>query len=210
MANETSSFNKAAVLTGLTVLMGGAEVSGAEASQLLPLPSSVSQTVGPGSANAVNTELDFNQFNGPGTLTGVEFNLTSTIEQITNSGFLTFPPPDTGTATVSVNGHQLDSSFTLTGSPGSASFNFDVTDPLVFANASFYTGSGTFPVGLQISGFNCVEPATPENCSVNWKGNLTVTFDTTPLPATLPLMGTGLAGLGLAAWRGRRKQKPAT
>ena len=33
----------------------------------------------------------------------------------------------------------------------------------------------------------------------------TLSIDTTPLPATLPLFATGLGGLGLLGWRRKRK-----
>ena len=187
---------KAAVLTGLTVLMG-AEVSSVEAATYtvdVAPPSAVG-----GSPTGLSATINANQFNGPGTLTGVMFDLMSTITPSGLVGGFGGTPP----TSVSVNGHTLDST------TSSSSFNFDVTDNLVFANAAFYSGSGTFPIALQLGEYGCEEQ---NSCSFSWTGTLEVTFDTTttPLPASLPLLATGLGGLGLAAWRARRKQKSAT
>jgi hypothetical protein len=186
---------KAAVLTGLTALMG-AEVSSVEAASYTV---DISPLAAIGGSVAVSATINANQFNGPGTLTGVTFDLTSTITPNGLVGGFGGTPP----TSVKVNGHTLGST---TSFPG---FNFDVTDNLVFANAAFYSGSSTFPIALQLGEYGCEEQ---NMCAFSWTGTLEVTFDTTatPLPASLPLLATGLGGLGLAAWRSRRKQKSAT
>jgi hypothetical protein len=195
MAKDAGSLKKAAVLTGLTVLMGGAETSRVEAATF-----SETQPISASSGGITPAPLSFNQFNpSQGSLTSVEFVLTSTL---TGTG----PVVGFNGASVSINGNTLGSFSAITipfGSPPlSASFNFDRTDGLSLA--SNYIGTGTFPVGLTIGFADC----GGESCHVDWTGSLQVTFNpTTPLPASLPLLATGLAGLGLVSWRSRRKQK---
>jgi hypothetical protein len=187
--HDPGSFKKAAVLTGLTVMMGGAEVSTADAATTVPqvLPFNISNTFHP----PVN--LDFNQFNDAGgtlTLTGVNVGLNSNIDiGNTNGSF---------TATVSVNSAQLFS----TGSPGP--FNGSTT---LGANP-FFVGLGTFPVVLALNP-NCEGTCSGEG----WLGQVSVSFNydpaqsAVPLPAALPLFASGAAGLGVLGWRNRRKQK---
>src|SRR5262245_21668068 len=70
--HDTTSFKKVAVLTGLTVLVGGAEIS--SAATLVQ-----DQNFGPLHGPSSNTTLNFNKFNLAGTLTQVDLVLTSQI-----------------------------------------------------------------------------------------------------------------------------------
>jgi hypothetical protein len=212
MANEASSLKKAAVLTGLTMVMGGAEVSTVDAATITFTPTSLNNTfsitAGTFSVATASPSPSFQQFDPSlGTLTSVDFSLDSNISASSSSFSFN--------ATITVdNGVQLSSQSntlgnydvpTFTGLVGAAAAN----------NAAFYKGTGFFPVVLTLNNmFN-------ENSTITWDGKgsgtsletgLTLTYDYTPaavpLPATLPLFATGLAGLGFTTWLGRRKQKP--
>jgi len=145
--------------------------------------------------------MQFNQFdpsdplNLNGTLTGVKFDLSSTI---TSDEFSSL------SATLNVVNFE----------DGILSQN--TTGPFIqTANRgpnAFFVGSGTYfaRVILDVIFPDCDE-CTVGNAS--WFGNLSVTysFDVppsgVPLPAALPLFASGAAGLGVLGWRNRRKQK---
>ena len=196
MASEASSLKKIAVLTGLTMVMGGAEVSGATAATTTPQIDAFTVTVF--TFNSGSQNLSFQKFDSSlGNLTSVDFSLDSTL-----LGF--------GTATISVDGVQLSSNpfdNTSTAGPYDASF----TGLVGAANTTFYTGSGTFNALLSLTNNSEFDPDV-WNGQTSGETGLTLTYDytptTTPLPGSLPLLATGLGGLGLAAWR-RRRQKPA-
>jgi hypothetical protein len=206
MSHDQSSFKKVAVLTGLTMLVGGAEIYEADAAtvtQEINMP--IIQTAGYGSQSNSDT-LFFNQFNASGalagaTLTDVQFSL---ISNISASGTLS-----TLSAQVSVDsGVQIGPTGSDTGS-----FNFGPTEGVLSPPAlSFYEGSSTFGVLLTLNVQSYEEyaivtwdPPPPDGVTVTY--TYTPATSATPLPAALPLFTTGLAGLGFATWRRRRKQK---
>jgi hypothetical protein len=80
----------------------------------------------------------------------------------------------------------------------------------------FYTGSGNIGTGPGEMGVVlAVNRTASVSGAVVWTGNetgqgLTLVYDytpTTPLPATLPLLATGIGGLGLLGWRRKRKAR---
>jgi hypothetical protein len=211
MSHDQSSFKKVAVLTGLTMVVGGVEISEAGAatlSQTITMPTVQVSTSSSGSNSAT---LNFDSFNNPSlptagaTLTDVQFSL---ISDISNSfGESTFA--DSFSATVNVDGVQIGPAGTTAGP-----FSFGPTEGVPPA-LSFYEGSGTFPVALQLSVTSCSSEGEPF-CQVTWDipavDSVEVTYtytptSATPVPAALPLFATGLAGLGFSTWRSRRKQK---
>ena len=198
MTHDTGSFKKVAVLTGLTMLVGGAEISQANAA-------TASQDIGFNFTNSgtgsVTDLLSFSGFNTAlGTLKGVSFGL---ISNITNTlGFVS--------AAVDVN----SATELLLGSTSSVgAFNFGPVSGLNSvdgATTTFY--SSAFGVNLVLT--NCTscefssstwDPPSPDGLTVTY--TYTPAISATPLPAALPLFATGLAGLGFTAWRRRRKQK---
>src|SRR5262245_61149121 len=178
MTQDTGSFKKVAVLTGLTMLVGGAEISTANAD--------ITQDVQFGPITT-STDLSFAKFDTTKgeQLTGVRWDLNSTI----NDGEFV----DFSNASVSVNFLTIIGPQTSTGPfPGS----FTVTPPLSFYE---FAGSVNFPAGMI---FNCVG----ENCG--WSGDLRLTYTTVPVPlGPLPLWANLLAGLGLVGLFRRLKQK---
>jgi hypothetical protein len=187
MSHYPSSSKKVAVLTGLTMLVSGAEISSADAATTIPEVEFFGI-----SASGGGDILNFNQFNQPGTLTGVVFELNSSI-------FIDTLNLSSLTASVSIPGTTLFSqNFAGPFGPSQTPLG---TDPL-------FIGGGEFPVNLL---FQTVCESGP--CSgEGWSGALTVayTFDPpseTPLPAALPLFATGVAGLAVMGLRKRRKQK---
>lgn len=186
MSHYPSSSKKVAVLTGLTMLVSGAEILSANANTTIPEvePFNIGNAGGGG-------DLNFNQFNESGTLTGVKFELNSNVSIFNSNGF---------TASVSVLGGPLFSQ------------NFAglfSTSQTLGSNPAFI-GGGEFPVHVLLEN-NCEGPCSGEG----WQGTLAVsyTFDPlpstseTPLPAALPLFATGVAGLAVMGLRKRRKQK---
>ncbi len=191
---DTTSFKKVAVLTGLTVFGGG--VCGANAATTLPHTDTFLLSVD-GFDGQISQNLSFPQFNPAlGTLTGVLFSLNSNLSL--SEGFFS------GSASISVNSVQLSSQNTL------GLYNFTnlsgLKAPLTTA---FYTGTSNFNAALLLTN-SCFITAT-------WTGNgaftgLTLVYDYTPtpavpLPGALPLFASGVAGIGLTAWRSRRKRK---
>lgn len=205
MSHDESSLKTVAVLTGLTMLVGGAEISEAGAATLSQSNDFDIQTQGTGSQSNSAT-LSFNQFNASlGTLTDVQFSLTSNIS--TEVEAENFTP--TISAQVSVDSVQIGPTGTASGS-----FNFGPTEGVLSPPAlSFYEGSSTFGVLLTLDVQSAAEvyvgatwdPPPPEGVTVTY--TYTPATSATPLPAALPLFTTGLAGLGFATWRSRRKQK---
>jgi hypothetical protein len=191
--HDAKSFKKFAVLTGLTVLVGGAEISAADAATTTPETRNFSLN-----NFSTHTQLQFDQFNPldplylNGTLTGVKFDLNSNIQSDEFSSL---------SATIVVN---LDTIFS-----GNTTGSFTQT-----ANrgpSAFFVGSGQY---FAVVDFNVIFPPCDE-CVVstaNWAGSLSVsyTFDPpseVPLPAALPLFASGAAGLGFMGWLRRLKQK---
>jgi hypothetical protein len=202
VTHDPNSFKKVAALTGLTVLIGGAEISNADAATFSDPTQTFSYTIGTqydyeSSTLSPDGTLSFAGFNAAlGTLTQVEVQL--------NSNF-------------NFNAHSVSASVTLAGkSIGSsnptdagccnavnAPFNEDVF--FTTSLSPFITSSISADLAFGVSdGFG------------TWSGSgspagITVTYtytpvSSTPLPATLPLFAGGLAGLGFTTWRGRRKQ----
>jgi hypothetical protein len=206
MTHDTGSFKKVAVLTGLTMVVGGAEISEASAATLSLFDSMPIVQVSTTSSGSNTATLNFNQFNASGalagaTLTDVQFSLISNIQ---NSG----STPFSISATVTVDGGvQIGPTGTTTGA-----FSFGPTEGVLSPPAlSFYEGSSTFGVILTLAvgteGFSVVtwDPPPPDGLTVTY--TYTPATSATPLPAALPLFTAGLAGLGFTTWRSRRKQK---
>jgi hypothetical protein len=205
MTQDERSFKKIAVLTGMTALIGGAEISQSNAATTAPQTLSFTTLTQMGNGTTPDESVIFNDFNPTlGTLTAVQFILNSTITAI----FTTRSP----SATVKVDSEQIGSSGTSTGPYDIPAQT--ITDPTIL---SFVTGGSTFGVNLSLTaiglsndteGFtwNSSSPATPAGLTVDYVYD---PVSTTPLPPALPLFTTGLAGLGLTAWRSLRKQKAA-
>jgi hypothetical protein len=202
MTHDPSSFKKVAVLTGLTALIGGAEISDADAAAVSQTDTFAFSTAG-GSPATIN--LSFNGFNTAfGTLTGVELTLNSQVR---------VPQFTSATTSVEVFGNPFPSSPNPV--PFDNTLGFFST---VFPNDFTLNGvSGTATLADYIGGsFDAVLTLTGGSIfgSPIWFGDLapeglTVTYTytpTTPLPATLPLFAAGLAALGFTTWRSRRKQ----
>jgi hypothetical protein len=186
MSQDKSSFKKVAALTGLTVLVGGAEIS--SAATLIQDPS-----FGPLSGPSSSTTLNFNQFNPSfGNLSSVEIVLTSQIFEAVGTNV---------NAHVSGQGINATTFDSLSVSP--TNFN---AGPL-FPSIAAFIGVGTLPYGFQYSAA-CGEGLQPA-CGEGWSGDLkiTYTYSQVPLPAALPLFATGLTGLGVMGWVRRLKQK---
>jgi hypothetical protein len=198
MARDTGSMKKVAVLTGLTMLVGGAEISEAEAATTTPQTDTFFLST---SGSPTSQNLNFSAFNTAlGTLTGVLFDLNSNVS-VGNSGGATGP-----SATVTVFGQQISSSTSF------GAYNFGSVDGTHGGATPLSAFTSAFAVGLAFNVNFCGECASNWNGQGDFKG-LTLTYEYdptvsgTPLPGALPLMATGLAGLGAVEWRRRRKQK---
>ena len=204
MTQDAGSFKKIAVLTGITALIGGAEISQSKATTLTPSQSqtftSFTQT---GNGTTDSSVGPYNDFSSAlGTLTGVQFGLSSSI-----SGNFAFNDyPGSLTATVTVDGITIGTPASTTGT-----YDFSVTN-LNSTLLAYVTGGSTFNATLALTVSDC-----EGTCAVTWDppaASLVVDYaytpvSTTPVPAALPLFTTGLAGLGFTTWRSRRKQKAA-
>jgi hypothetical protein len=195
------------------MVIGGAEVSTADAATITPTSQNTtfSITVGPlvipppPQTGTVSPSPSFQQFDPSlGNLTSVDFSLDSNINtgSFTTLSFNAAITVDNG---VPLNSQSTSGNYDMnfTGLVGAAGAN----------NGAFYKGTGFFSVVLTLTN-NSGPPVTWDGQSSGETG-LTLTYDYTPtsavpLPAALPLFATGLAGIGLTAWRSRRKQKPAT
>jgi hypothetical protein len=210
MTHDPSSFKQVAVLTGLTALIGGAEISNADAATITQHDNfDFSSSLG-----ATTTKmLPFNGFNTAlGELTAVQLQLDSSV---------ILPPLSSATTSVELFG-TLPSSPSPPNSPNPATFNnISAVGFLDFGDGFTVDGlSGGATLADYIGSFSAVLSLKGGNIlgDVRWAGvapapghpeGLTVTYTYTPavpLPATLPLFAGGLAGLGFMTWRSRRKQ----
>jgi hypothetical protein len=203
VAHDPSTFKKAAVLTGLTVLIGGAEISNANAATISDPTQTFDISIGSaggGSPSSTTDNLMFVGFNASlGTLTQVEVQLNSTI----SSDVGTHTSPASLDASVTLAGQPIGSPFTTTTPVTSgAAYNEDVL--FTTSLSSFEASSITAALALSTSdGFaTWVGSGNPAGLTVTYTYTPT---SATPLPATLPLFAGGLAALGFTTWRSRRK-----
>jgi hypothetical protein len=180
-------FKKIAVLTGLTILVGGAEISQAKAAPINQ--TDIFSLDSFDQCGCASDNETFSQFNSSlGTLTGVTVGLTSSLTEAEGFTAASLTAPDAVSFSTSSAG------------------TFDQST-MLSTDLSPYIGSGTITADLDISG------------PVVWAGSVEVNYTYTPapppppplpgtpLPGALPLFATGLASLGVGAWRKRRKQQ---
>ena len=193
--HDVKAFKKVAVLTGLTVLVGGAEISSADAATLNQhlTFNSLTENSGPHT-------LNFNQFDPSlGTLTNAGWNVDSTV-------FGTFIPTTTTTDTASFSAPNISHSETFATTSSGHTFLF--SGSVSGVNLVPYIGLSTLSAILQLTS-SCEATCSGEG----WSGSvdLTYTYDprasTTPLPAALPLFASGAAGLGFIGWLKRKVRK---
>jgi hypothetical protein len=189
MSQDSNSFKNVAVLTGLTMLIGGAEISNADANTISdPTQTFLYSWSNFNSPTSLSNSLSFAGFDTSlGTLTQVEVQLNS---EISDDGRTT-------SASVTLAGNSVGSV--------AADGNFNEDAKFTTSLSSFETASLSAVLSLMTS-----------DGQGDWEGlgspaGLTVTYtytpvSATPLPATLPLFAGGLAGLGFTTWRRRRKQ----
>jgi hypothetical protein len=187
--HDTTSFKKVAVLTGLTVLVGGAEISSAATlvqDQFFP----------PLNGPADSTTLNFNQFNPSlGTLQQVQIQLTSQIFEAVGVNVF-----------AQVSGQSFFINFA-----GPLAFSPTSFGTITFPIGAPFIGAGILPYGLQYSAA-CGEGTGQPACGEGWSGDLKITYtydqpNNVPLPAALPLFASGAAGLGFLGWLRRFRQK---
>jgi hypothetical protein len=156
MTHDLNSLKKVAVLTGLTVLIGGAEISNVDAATVSEM-----DTFGPLSSSSplpVTQNLSFNGFSASAALAGVQGQLTG-VQLILNSS-VHVPTLNSATASVEVFGtfpHSTTSpnpaTFTnptgLTGTPG-WSFNLDGLS----GGATLADYMGSFSALLTLNGWH--------------------------------------------------------
>ena len=180
------------MLTALTVLVGGAEISSAAT---IFQPQSYGPLQGPDSS----TSLSYNLFDPSlGTLSSVTLDFAGQISETNGVAF---------TANLNVNAIIL---FTVIGAGnGSVQNVTSSTTATSAAVVAAFTGLGTFPADFHYQSVCGPGIAT---CGTGWSGSLDITYNftpsttaETPLPAALPLFATGLGALGLLGWRRKRK-----
>ena len=174
MGHDPSSFKRVAVLTGMTMLVGGAEISEVNAATLTQtIPFSVS--TGPTDFDTVsNTDMlllnGFNTLSSSGTLTDVQFSLDSNVDDEGSVGVNV-------SAKVTVDGGiQIGPTQTTTGT-----YNFSTNGVLSPPDLSFYVTSSVFAVSLTLA----VSSESTDGFA-DWTGEgasetgLTVTYTYTP------------------------------
>jgi hypothetical protein len=212
MSNDASSFKKVAVLIGLIIVVGGAQISGADAATLTQSIVMPEIDTAGASSQSNSATVDFNQFNAAlGALTDVQFALNSIIDvEISAQGF----NPGIA-ATVQIDGVQIGPTGTATVGGGGA-FSFGPTEAALSPpDLSFYEGSSTFDVSLllNVNSSESVEAFVTWGFFVN-EDALTLTYtytpgiSATPLPAALPLFAGGLGMIGLFS-RGKKRKNVA-
>jgi len=205
MSNDASSFNKIAVLIGLIIVVGGAQISGVDAATLTQSIAMPEIDTAGASSQSNSATVDFSQFNTAlGTLTDVQLTLNSIIDvEISAQGF----NPDIA-AMVQINGVQIGPTGTATVGGGGA-FSFGPTEAALSPpDLSFFEGSSTFDVSFLLN----VNSSESAEAFVTWgffanEDALTLTYtyalgiSATPLPAALPLFAGGLGMIGLFSRR---------
>jgi hypothetical protein len=192
LTQDISSFKKVAVLTALTILVGGAEIS--SAATIFQ-----SQNYGPLQGPDSSTSLSYNLFDPSlGTLSSVTLDFAGQFSETNGVNF---------TGNLDVNATIL---FTVIGTGNGSVQNVTGSSTANGAAAvAAFTGLGTFPADFHYQSACGPGIAT---CGTGWSGSLDITYNftpstpaETPLPSALPLFATGLGALGLVGWRRKRK-----
>ena len=193
LTQDISSFKKVAVLTALTMLVGGAEISSA-ATIFQP------QNYGPLQGPDSSTSLSYNLFDPSlGTLSSVTFDFAGQFSETNGVNF---------TANLDVNATIL---FTVIGTGNGSVQN--VTSTATASSAAVvaaFTGLGTFPANFHYTSA-CGAPIT--GCGEGWSGSLDVTYTYTPVAVPLappPFWLNLLAGLAFVGLFRRLKRRVTT
>jgi hypothetical protein len=199
MASEASSLQKVAVLTGLTMMIGGAEISEASAA-VVTQSASFDLEVNTAFNSPATFSPSFSAFDSSlGTLTEIDVLLDSTLFMSGVFGASAEIQVNTSNATATGNfpTGPFDQSFVL--SPGSTPPNITLTLATTCEQTS----------GPDCASWTSDSGEVGEQPGLTLEYIYTPTTAATPAPAALPLFATGLAALGFGAWRRRRKQSRA-
>jgi hypothetical protein len=182
----------------LSALAGISLVASATMAVDVSAATTTPETIQFGTPSTGGSTLEFKTFDSSlGSLSGVSLNLDSAISNEAR----------TETARVSILGVEIASKTTSEGG-GSESFNFSELDPVSFAGIELnnFLGDGTSTFGILLN----FSPGDGSWDGISQAGaGLSVTYEFTPvpLPAALPLMLSGLLGLGtIGRLRSRKVQ----